>query len=173
MIRFLTLKKVVTFLLIAVVIVLAFSALSLGSQMSEAQNKVSDLQNQVAYYENIMHAPANVTFTNISIGNWYHQEKYGPPPYYKAINLTLQNLGARSIGGLTLAFKVKGPININEFGIYVSTWQLGILHVQEQKSLVVTLVPYNADGKYALSQSNFTITLMLDDLVLDEQTVEI
>jgi hypothetical protein len=169
--RFPALKKVTIFSLVIATLILACSAWSLGSQMNEAKKKVSDLQNQVAYYENITRAPADVKFTDISVGPWYVQEEFGPPPYYKTINLTLQNVGTRSIGGLTLEFEVEGSISINEFGIYVSTWQLGILHVQEQKSLIVSLVTGYEDRKQALSQSTLIITLMFDELILDEQSV--
>jgi hypothetical protein len=171
--RFPTLKKATIFSLVIATLILACSAWSLGNQMNEAKKKVSDLQNQVAYYENMTRAPANVTFTDISVGPWYVQEEFGPPPYYKAINLTLQNVGTISIGGLTLEFEVEGPINSDEFGIYISTWQLGILHVQEQKSLTVTLVTGTEDRTHAVSKSYLTITLMLDELVLDKQTVRI
>jgi hypothetical protein len=171
--RFLTLKKVIILFLILATFVLALSAWSLGSQISEAQKKVSDLQNQITYYENMMSAPVNVTFTDISLGPWYVQEEFGPPPYYKAINLTLQNGGTRDTGGLTLKFKVEGPITINDFAIYVNTWDLGILHVQEQKSLIVRLVTGTVEREQALSRSDLTITLMLDEAVLDEQSVRV
>jgi hypothetical protein len=170
--RFLTLKKMIIFLLVAATLVLALSAWSLGSQMSEAQKKVSDLQNQITHYENMLSAPANVTFTDISLGPWYVQEDFGPPPYHKAINLTLQNAGTRDTGGLTLRIKEEESIK-DDLAISVNTWELGILHVQEQKSLMVWLSTGNEEQKQAVSKSDLTITLMLDEVVLDEQTVRI
>ena len=170
--RFLTLKKIPIFFLVAATLVLALSAWSLGSQISEAQKKISDLQNQIAYYENITSTPANVTFTDISLGPWYVQEEFGPPPYHKAINVTFQNVGTRDIGGLTLRIKEEESIK-DDLAISVNTWKLGILHVQEQKSLMVWLSTGNEEQKQAVSKSDLTITLMLDEVVLDEQTVRI
>lgn len=91
-------KKTITFLLVIVILVLAFSAWSIGSQLSEAQRKVRDLQSQVAYYENmtdtlqtqvssletqinnIQNPTDNVTFTSISVEPWVHEEY---TPYQK------------------------------------------------------------------------------------------
>lgn len=186
--RFPALKKVVTFLLVAVVvIVLAFSALSFGSQMNEAQKKVNDLQNQLAHYENVtdslqtqassleaqiydlQNPVVNVTFTDISVGPWIFDY-----PYHKDINVTFQNVGTTTVGGVTLAFKVEGnTTNIGDFLIYVSPHQLGVLQVKELQTLKVRLATGWEDRKQALSECNFTITLMLDKLALDRQTVMI
>jgi type II secretory pathway pseudopilin PulG len=189
--RFSTRKKLITFSLIIVTLILAFSALFLGSQMGEAQKKMRDLQNQVAYYENmtdtlqtqtssletqindLQNPIDNVTFTAISVGPWYVGE-YAPPPYSKDINITLQNLGTRSIGGATLDFKVEGNTTvIDQFSIHVISGQLGILHVQESKNMTVRLIASTNDRTQVLSDCSLIITLMLDKPVLDGQTVTI
>ena len=159
--------------------------------MGEAQKKVRDLQSQVANYENltdILQAQAsnleaqvndlqnpidNVTFTAISVGPWY-AGAYAPPPYSKDINITLQNLGTRSIGGVTLDFKVEGNItNIDQFSIVVISSQLGVIHVLESKNMTVRLMASTTDRTAALSKCRLVITLLLDKSVLDRQTVTI
>ena len=163
-------KKTITFLLVIVIILLAFSALSLGSRMNEAQKKVDDLRNQVAQYENMTRPPANVKFTDISVRPWYVDEYYGPPPYYKNINVTFQNVGTKTIGGITLEFEVEGNTSDIYFEIYVHPNLLGLLHVQESKSLIVRIVT-DVYNRALLSRCNLIITMMLDNLILDEQTV--
>jgi len=182
--------KVITFSLIIVTLVLAFSALFLGSQMVEAQKKVRDLKNQITYYENVtdtlqnqassleaqingLQNPIdNVTLTIVSIGPWL-TEAYTPPPYTKYINLTLQNVGTRNIGGITLDFKVEGnTTNIDQFSINVNSNQ-GILHVLESKNMTVQLTASTKDRTQALENCKLIITLMLDKEVLDRKTVTI
>ena len=189
--RFFTRNKLIAFSLILGILVLAFSALSLWSQMGEAQKKVRDLQSQVANYENltdILQAQAsnleaqvndlqnpidNVTFTAISVGPWY-AGAYAPPPYSKDINITLQNLGTRSIGGVTLGFKVEGnTTNIDQFSIVVISSQLGVIHVLESKNMTVRLMASTTDRTAALSKCRLVITLLLDKSVLDRKTVTI
>jgi len=182
--------KVITFSLIIVTLVLAFSALFLGSQMVEAQKKVRDLKNQITYYENVtdtlqnqassleaqingLQNPIdNVTLTIVSIGPWL-TEAYTPPPYTKYINLTLQNVGTRNIGGITLDFKVEGnTTNIDQFSINVNSNQ-GILHVLESKNMTVQLTASTKDRTQALEDCKLVIKLMLDKEVLDRKTVTI
>lgn len=159
--------------------------------MVEAQSKVRDLQSQVAYYENmtdtiqtqassleaqiygLQNPIDNVTPTAISVGPWY-AGAYAPPPYSKDINITLQNLGTRSIGGVTLNFKVEGnTTNIDQFSIRVISSQLGVIHVLESKNMTVRLTASTTDRTLALSDCSLIITLMLDKNVLDRQTVTI
>jgi type II secretory pathway pseudopilin PulG len=187
--RFPTRKELVTFSLVIVTLILAFSALFLGSQMGEAQKKTRDLQNQVAYYKNMTDALQtqassletqindlqnpidNVTFTAVSVGPWYLSE-YAPPPYSKDINITLQNIGTRSIGGMTLDFKVEG--NTTNIDLYISvSGLLGVLHVQESKNVRVSLITPTVDRTQALSNCSLIITLMLDKNVLDNRAVTI
>jgi uncharacterized protein YlxW (UPF0749 family) len=184
-------RKLVAFSLVIVILSLAFSAVFLGSQMVEAQKKVRDLQSQIAYYENMtdtlqtqasdleaqinrLQDPIdNVTFTAISVGPWY-TGAYAPPPYSKDINITLQNIGTRKIGGVTLDFKVEGnTTNIDPFSIAVISGQLGVLHVQESKSMAVRLITPTIDLTQALEDCQLIITLMLDKEVLDRKTVTI
>jgi len=157
--------------------------------MVEAQKKVRDLQNQIAYYENmtdtlqtqasnleaqiyrLQNPIDNVTFTAISVGPWY-AGAYAPPPNSKDINITLQNLGTRNIGGMTLDFKVEG--NTTNIDLYISvSGLLGVLHVQESKNVRVGLTTPTVDRTQALSNCSLTITLMLDKNVLDRRTVTI
>jgi cell division protein FtsL len=186
-------KKTIIFsLLVITTLVLAFSALFLGSQMSEAQEKVRYLQSQATYYQsmtdtlqtqassletqinNLQNPTDNVTFTAITVGPWVYEEY---TPTQKKFNVTFQNVGTRNIGGVTLEFKVEGnTTNIGPFEIYVNPHQLGIIHVRESKSLIVTLVAGFAgypDSPQVLSQCDFTFTLMLDKVVFDRQTVMI
>ncbi|MGD0450575.1 MAG: hypothetical protein ABSA79_05915 [Candidatus Bathyarchaeia archaeon] len=175
--RLKTLIKAVTVSLVIVTLGLSFLALSLGNQMNQAQNRVSELQNQVVNYEKMMNAPPNVTFTNVSVGSWYSEEYNGSPlpPYTKPINATFQNLGTRSIGGLSLNCTVEGnPTKIgDDFLIYIDPQQLGILHPHESKSYFVRIVTGSASREATLSQCRLVLTLMLDKLVVDEKTVTI
>jgi type II secretory pathway pseudopilin PulG len=182
-------KKTVTFSLVIVILVLAISVLYIGVQLNETQKKVRDLQNQVAYYKNVtdtLQSRANsletqindlknpidnLTFTAISIGSWVHEEY---TPYQKKFNVTFQNVGTRKIGGVTLDCRVVGnTTSIGPFEIHVYPHQLGIIQVQETKSLIVTLVAYYSNQTQILSECNFTFTLMLDKVVFARQTVMI
>ena len=127
---------VVIFLLVAVVIVLAFSAFSLVGQIDGAQKQVNELQSQLAYYENftgslqtkasslesqiydLQNPIVNATFTDISVGPWVKRGM--SDPYRKDINVTYQNTGTTSIGGVTLALKIDGnTTNIDNFLINI------------------------------------------------------
>ena len=184
-------RKLITLSLIIVTLSLAFSTFFVGSQMVEAQKKLRDLQSQVAYYENItdtlqaqaddleaqisrlQNPIANVTFTAISVGPWY-AGAYAPPPYSKDINITLQNIGTMRIGGMTLDFKVEGnTTNVDPFSTAIISGQLGVLHVQESKSMAVRLITPTIDLTRALADCQLIITLMLDKEVLDRKTVTI
>ena len=189
--RFPTRRKLITFSLVTVVVILVFPALLLGNQMVEAQKKVRDLQSQVACYENLtdslqtqarsleaqiyeLQNPIdNVTFTAISVGPWY-AGAYAPPPYSKDISITFQNLGTRSVGGATLDFKVEGnTTNIDQFSIVVISSQLGVIHALESKNVTMRLMASTTDRTTALSNCRLVITLLLDKSVLDRQTVTI
>ena len=189
--RFPTRNKLIAFSLILGILVLSFSALSLWSKMVEAQKKVHDLQSQVANYENmtdVLQTQASsleaqiyrlqnpiddVAFTAISEGAWY-LGAYAPSPSYKDISVTFQNVGTRSIGGVTLDFKVEGnTTNIDRSRIFVRSGLLGVIHVQESKNFNATLLTWGMGETQFLSQYNLTITLLLDQLVLDRQTVRI
>lgn len=188
--KFPLLKKLITFSLIIVTVFLTFSALFLGSQMVEAQNKVRDAQNQIANYENmtntlqtqassleaqingLQNPVDNVTLTIVSVTPWL-TEAYAPPPYTKYFNITLRNLGTRSIGGMTLDSRVEGnTTNIGNYSIHVNS-NMGILHVLESKNMTVQLIAPTKEGTQALEDCRLTITLMLDRNVLDRQTVTI
>ena len=189
--RFPTRNKLIAFSLILGILVLSFSALSLWSKMVEAQKKVHDLQSQVANYENmtdVLQTQASsleaqiyrlqnpiddVAFTAISVGPWY-LGAYAPSPYYKDISVTFQNVGTRSIGGVTLDFKVEGnTTNIDRSRIFVRSGLLGVIHVQESENFNASLLTWGMGETQFLSQYNLTITLLLDQLVLDRQTVRI
>lgn len=182
--------KLVRFLLVIVVLALAFSAIFLAYQMVETQKEVGSLQGKVAYYQNMtntlqaqagsleaqiiqfQNSPVNVTLTVVSVGPW-HAEAYAPPPYTKYINVSLQNLGYRSIGGMTLDFKVEGnTTSIDQFGIYVNSNQ-GVLHTSESKSLRIQLTASTIDRTQALSHCKLVITLILDKTVLDKKIITI
>jgi type II secretory pathway pseudopilin PulG len=179
---------VVICLLVAVVIVLAFSALSLVGQMNEAQTKVNALQSQLAYYENVtgslqtkassleaqiydlQNPIVNATFTDISVGPWVKRGM--SDPYRKDINVTYQNVGTTFLGGVTLALKIDGnTTNIDNFLINIKPYHLGVVQVKELQTSQVSFLTGWEDRKQALSECNLTITLMLDKLTLDSQTV--
>jgi type II secretory pathway pseudopilin PulG len=178
---------VIICLLVAVVVVLAFSALNLAGQIDGAQKQVNELQSQLAYYENLtdnlqtkannletqiydlQNPIVNATFTDISVGPW---TKGGmSDPYRKVINVTYQNVGTTSIGGVTLALKIEGnTTNIDNFVINITPYHLGVVQVKELQTSQVSLLA-SWEDKQALSECNLTITLMLDKLTLDSQTV--
>jgi type II secretory pathway pseudopilin PulG len=188
--RFSTFKKVITLSLIVAILILAFPAMLFGIQMVEAQKKVHDLQSQLAQYQNmtdtlqtqtsnletqinqLQNPTDNVTLT-VSVGYWYTGE-YAPPPYTKDINITLQNFGTRSIGGMILDFKVEGnTTNIGYYDIHVISGLLGVLHVLESKSMKIRLIAPTKEGTQVLENCRLTITLLLDEVVLDRKTVTI
>jgi cell division protein FtsL len=188
--KFPLLKKLITFSLIIITLFLTFSALLLGSQMVEAQNKLRDAQNQIANYENmtntlqtqassleaqingLQNPVDNVTLTIVSVTPWL-TEAYAPPPYTKYVNITLQNYGTRSIGGMTLDFKVAGnTTNLGYYSINVNS-NVGVLHVLESKNMRVQLIAPTKEETQALEDCKLTITLMLEQSVLDRQTVTI
>jgi type II secretory pathway pseudopilin PulG len=188
--KFPSAKKLIAYSLIVVIAILAFSTLLLGSQMVKAQNKVRELQGQIVNYENTTYALKaqnsnlenqigalqnsvdNLSLYIVSVTPWL-TEAYAPPPYTKYVNITLQNTGARSIGGMTLEFKVEGnTTNIGYYVIYVNS-NIGVLHVLESKSIRVQLIAPTTEVTQALANCRLTITLMLDQTVLDQQTVKI
>jgi hypothetical protein len=166
-------KKMVTISLIVATLVLAFSALIIGYQMVEAQSKMQYLERQIVYYRNMTaNVTANVTMQNISVGLWHPDALVGAP-YYKDINITVINNGFLKPGGMVLDAKVQGNnTNLDPFGIYISN-QIGVLHIQESKSMSVRLIVPTIDRADILSEYNLSITLRLDGNVLDRQTVEI
>lgn len=187
--KFPTRIRLITFSLIIVTLILTFSALFLGNQLSETQKKVRDLQSQITYYQNmtdtlqtqannletqinqLQNSTDNVTLTIVSIGPW-HGDPLTGYPYYKFINLTLQNYGARSLGGMTLDFKVEGnTTNIGYLGINVNT-NRGVLHVNESMNMTVQLIA-SKDGWRAFEDYGLTITIMLDKNVLDRKMMTI
>ena len=187
--RFPTLRKLITSLII-VTLVLAASALFLGNQMVENQKQIINLQSQVAYYQNmtetlqtqannletqlsqLQNPTENVTLTIVSNGAW-HGDPLTGYPQYKFINISLQNYGNSDIGGMTLDFKVEGnTTNINQFSIHANS-NIGILHVLESKYINIQLIASTIDRTQTLSHCKLIITLMIDNNILDRQTVVI
>jgi hypothetical protein len=187
--RFPTRRKLLTSLII-VTIVLTSSALLLGNQMVENQKQVINLQSQVAYYQNmtetlqtqannletqlsqLQNPTDNVTLTIVSNGAW-HGDPLTGYPQYKFINISLQNYGNNDIGGMTLDFKVEGnTTNIDQFSIHANS-NIGILHVLESKYINIQLIASTIDRTQTLSNCKLIITLMLDNNILDRQSVVI
>ncbi len=187
--RFPTRRKLITSLII-VTLVLTSSALFLGNQMAENQKQVSNLQSQIAYYQNmtdtlqtqannletqlsqLQNPTDNVTLTIVSNGAW-HGDPLTGYPHYKFINISLQNYGDSGIGGMTLDFKVEGnTTNIDQFSIQANS-NIGILHVLESKYINIQLIASTIDRTQTLSLCKLIITLMLDNNILDRQTVVI
>jgi hypothetical protein len=74
---------------------------------------------------------------------------------------------------MTLDFKVEGnTTNIGYYGIYVDSNQ-GVLHVLESKNMKIQLIAPTKEGTQALENCRLTITLLLDETVLDRKTVTI
>jgi len=181
---------VVICLLVAVVIGIAFSALTLADQIDGARKQVNALRSQLAHYENLtgslqtkagsleaqiydlQNPIVNAAFTDISIEPWVKNGM--SDPYRKVINVTYQNMGTTSIGGVTLALKLEGnTTGIDNFFINVTPYQLEVVQVNELQTSQVSFLTGWEDRKQALSECNLTITLMLDTLALDSQTVSI
>ena len=188
--RFPTLRKLITFSLIIVALVLTASVLFLGNQMVENQKQVSNLQNQVTYYKNatdslqtqvnnletqisqLQNPTDNVSLTIVSNGAW-HGDPLTGYPYYKFINISIQNYGTSNIGGMTLVFKVEGnTTNIDQFSIQANS-NIGVLHILESKYINIQLIASTIDRTQTLSHYKLIITLMLDNNILDRQTVVI
>jgi hypothetical protein len=102
----------------------------------------------------------------------WHPDPLTGYPYYKDINITLQNVGTRNIGGVTLDVKLEGNTTNIYLGIHVTTTQLGVFHIEESKSLLVRLITAK-EQRQALEDCRLRLTLMLDKNVLDRQTITI
>jgi hypothetical protein len=157
--------------------------------MVENQKQVSNLQSQIAHYQNmtdtlqthasnletqlsqLQNPTENVTLTIVSNGAW-HGDPLTGYPQYKFINVSLQNYGNNDIGGMTLDFKVEGnTTNIDHFSIHADS-NIGILHVLESKYINIQFIA-SIDRTQTLSHCKLIITLMLDNNILDRQTVVI
>ena len=118
----------------------------------------------------IQNQPSNIKITNITAGKW---ENPGGVQYTRTFNVTFKNHGPKDTGGITLNYKISGnqsnlPYNLR----LVSHKQLGILHVEESKSIILFLET-NLSYISQFTGLNFTATLMLDDVVLDEKLLTI
>ena len=118
----------------------------------------------------IQNQPSNVKITNLTAGKW---ENPGGVQYTITFNVTFKNLGPKDIGGITLDYKISGnqsnlPYNLR----WVSPKQLGVLHVEESKSIILFLET-NLSYISQFTGCNFIATLMLDDVVLDEKLLTI
>ncbi len=162
--------KTLTISLVAVTLVFAFSAFIAGYQMVERQTKLQYLQSQITLFRN---STANVRIENISAGSWY-PDPIGWSPYYKDFNITVVNNGIVKTGGMILEAKVQGNntnLDSDLYGMYISN-QIGVLQVQESNSMSIRLIA-NMQRADILSQYSLSITLSLDGVVHDKQTVEI
>jgi hypothetical protein len=181
--------KYLTLMLILIIISLIFPVAYLGNQANEAQEKVENIKNQIATYQNqstalqnqkenltniisqLENSPDNITLTVVSVGPWGADPLEGYP-YYKFINLTLQNNGARVVGGMTLDSELKGNTsNLDYLSINVDTTK-GVIHPNESMNLSMQLIAPH-DNIQQLEKYELTINLILDKTVLDQKTVEL
>jgi hypothetical protein len=188
MTRFPHYRKLITLTLIIIVITLTFPAIYLGNQVIEAQKKVNDLKNQITYLQNtsdtlqnqeknltnqigqLQNSTDNITLTVVSIGPW-HGDPLTGYPYYKFINLTLQNGGVRNIGGMILDSKVEGNTSdIGYLGIYVNS-NKGVLHPNESMNMTMQLIAPTDATTQVLMNYRLAITVMLDKNILDKKTI--
>jgi hypothetical protein len=175
--------------IILALIILSLSVLvvCLGNQIIVFQEKVDSIKNQMAFYQNqsivlqnqeenltsqilqLETLPDNVTLSVVSAGSWYADPLTGYP-YYKVINLTIQNNGVRNLGGMTLDSRIEGNTsNVGYVGINVDT-NKGVLHPNESMNLTMKLVTQENMTK-ELEKYQLSITLLLDQTVLDQKTV--
>jgi cell division protein FtsL len=175
------------FLLLIVIVALAYSVWSFQRQLSDAQKQTFDLQNQLTYYENLtdtlqtqvsnlqaqlndLKNPIyNVTIANISSTSW------GNPvgmTRLKQFSITVKNIGVRDVGGLTAEFKIlaDGYVTDNDdFEVtLVDPQQVGVLNVQESMVMKVDVL---SSFYVSFAGKSLVVTLMLDKTVLDERTL--
>jgi hypothetical protein len=188
MTRFTNNTKLMTLILIIIVVTLTFPTIYIGNQIIEAQKKISDLETQITYLQNMsdtlqiqernltnqisqfQNSTDNVSLTIVSIGPW-HGDPLTGYPFYKFINLTLQNNGVRNIGGMILDSRVEGNTsNLGHLGIYVNSNQ-GVLHPNELMNRTMQLIAPTQAATQVLKNYQLTITLTLDKIVLDKKTI--
>jgi hypothetical protein len=180
--------KLLTIGLILIMVSLIFSVAYLGNQADMAQENVESLKNQIAACQNqsgalqnqkenltsmissVENSPDNVSLLVAWVGAWGPDELEGYP-YYKFINLTLQNNGVRTIGGMILDSKLEGNTSNVALGIYVYTAK-GVIHPNESINLRMQLIA-SKDNIQQLEKYRLTIKVILDKDVLDQKTVEL
>jgi hypothetical protein len=180
-------KEIAQFLLLIVIVALAYSMWNFQVQTTEAQKQTTDLQNQLTDYENSTHTlqtqvndleaqllglqnpTFNVTIEDISSEPWFVPVGVA---MFKEISVTIRNVGVRDVGGLTFEFKILANGTVWDSGSYevgmAAPDQLGVLHVQE--SAVIKAEIRSSLG-VSFAGKTFVVTVMLDKTVLDEGTL--
>jgi hypothetical protein len=182
-------EKVFFLLLLIVAAAMVYSIWSFQGQLNDAKEQTFELQNQLAYYENLtstlqaqvnnleaqlsdLQNPIyNVTIIDVSSTSW------GNPvgmALLRVFSITIKNIGDRAVGGLTTEFKILADGNITDNDDFEITLthpeQLGVLHVQES-----TVIKVEVMSSYYVSFAgkSLVVTLMLDKTVLDERTLSL
>lgn len=177
------------FLLLIVTVALVYSIWSFQRQLSDAQKQTFDLQNQLAYYENLtgtlqtqvsnleaqlsdLQNPIyNVTITDVSSTSWGN---LGGMALLKQFSIIVKNIGVRDVGGLTAEFKILADGNVtdnDDFEISMTyPEQLGVLRVQESMVIKVDVL---SSYYVSFAGKSLVVTLMLDKTVLDERTLSL
>ena len=128
--------------------------------MSSLEAKLYDLQNP----------KYNVTITNVSSTPWMNLVGV---TLSKEFYITINNLGDRDIGGLTVDFKIltNGKVADQDgFNVWLNSQLLGVINPQESKVISV-----GVDTGYSVSTSgkSVLVTLMLDTTVLCTRTLSL
>jgi hypothetical protein len=179
-----TVKKIAVPFMLVVIIALGYSIWVFQAQIAVAQKQVVDLRNQLTYYENstdeiqtsirnlesqlqgLENPIYNVTIENISSGPWFVPVGVA---MFKDFNVTIKNVGNRDVGGLTFEFNILSDgVVWNSTGYDVSMTspeQLGILHVQDS---IIVRAEIHSSLAVSFAEKTFVVTVVLDDIVLDE-----
>jgi hypothetical protein len=179
-----TVKKIAVPFMLVVIIALGYSIWVFQTQIADAQKQVDILRNQLTYYENftdkiqtsirnlesqlqdLENPMYNVTIVNIASGPWFVPVGVA---MFKDFNVTIKNVGNRDVGGLTFKFNILSDGVIwNSTGydvVMTSPEQLGILHVQES---MIVRAEIHSSLAVSFAEKTFVVTVMLDDIVLDE-----
>ncbi len=137
---------------------------TLQNQTANLQTQISNQDQQNSTY--VATKGCNVTITAITQNPW---DVVYTTPYFKDFNISIQNVGTVNAGGFTFRFTIEGnTTNIDSYYISISPSQLGVLHVQETKTVHLRMITPRLDMKGALSECTLSVQLMLDDTVLDE-----
>ncbi len=182
-------RKIFLFSMLLIVIsTLVYSNWIFQRQLSDSQDQIFDLQEQITYYDNLtdtiqtqvsnleaklydlQNPKYNVTITNVSSTSWMNLVGMS---LSKEFYVTIKNLGDRDIGGLTIDFKIltNGKVADQDgFDVSLASPMLGVLNPQESKVITVWV---NTGYSVSTSGKSIAVTLMLDKTVLDTQTLSL
>ncbi len=132
----------------------------LRSQIIQLQNEINELRNPS--YKAIV--------TSVTNDEWWNPGGIALTSKYY---ITIKNLGAKDVEGLTIGYKVLGnTTNYLPLGVDYVEQPKGILHVNETKQITMTLWT-NLAVTSEVMKYYVVVTIKLGDSVLDEHSFQV